>query len=81
MINKKGGMQVHHTLRARYASFGFFLQFLRNLRKQQIFAGMSRSQLIVLNQAIEDFSKELNPLIKQQKVEFQQMEREKSVVC
>ena len=73
-------MQVH-TLRARYVSFGFFLQFLRNLRKQQIFAGMCRSQLVVLNQAIEDFSKELNPLIKQQKVEFQHMEREKSVVC
>ena len=72
MINKKGGVQAS-TLRARYVSFGFFLQFLR---KQQIFAGMSRSQLTVLNQAIEDFNKELNPLIKQRKVEVRQMKRE-----
>ena len=56
----------------------FFIQFFR---KQRIFAGMSGSQLILLNHATEDFNKELKPLIKQQKVEFQQMEREKSVVC
>ena len=72
MINKKGGVQAN-TLRARYVSFGFFLQFLR---KQQIFTGMSRSQMTVLNQAIEDFNKELNPLIKQRKVEVRQMKRE-----
>ena len=72
MINKKGRVQVG-TLRARHVSFGFFLQFLR---KQQNFAGMSRSQLTVLSQAIEDFNKELNPLIKQRKVEVRQMKRE-----
>ena len=72
MINKKGGVQAN-TLRARYVSFGFFLQFLR---KQQIFVGMSRSQLTVPNQAIVDFNKELNPLIKQRKVEVRQMKRE-----
>ena len=72
VINKKDGVQAS-TLRARYISFGFFLQFLR---KQQIFAGMSRSQLTVLKQAIEDFNKELNPLIKQRNVEAWQMKRE-----
>ena len=72
MINKKGGVLVS-TLRARYVSFGVFLHFLR---KQQIFAGMTRSQLTVLSQAIEDFNKELNPLIKQRQVEVRQMKRE-----
>ena len=72
MINKKGGVQVG-ILPARYVSFGFFPQFLR---KQQIFARISRSQLTVLSQAIEDFSKELNPLIKQGKVEVRLLKRE-----
>ena len=42
----------------------------------KIFAGMSRYQLTVLNQAIENFNKELNPLIKQQKVKVRQIKRE-----
>ena len=64
MIGKRDGVQAS-TLRSRYTSLGFFIQFLR---KCQVFAGMSRMQLQVLEQAIGDFNKELNPLIKQRKV-------------
>ena len=64
-IGRKDGVQAS-TLRSRYVSFGFFIQFLR---KNQIFAGMSRMQMQTLEQSVSDFNKELNPHIKQRKVE------------
>ena len=54
------------TLRSRYTSLNFFLQFLRT---QQIFAGMSRLEISLLSEAINDFNKELNPHVKQRKVD------------
>ena len=65
MIGNKGGVQAS-TLRSRFVSMNFFIQFLR---KQQIFAGMSRIQLSYLEDTISDFNKELNPLIKQRKID------------
>ena len=65
MIGKKNGVQAS-TLRSRYTSLTFFLQFLR---KNQIYAGMSRSQLHLLDESITDFNKDLNPHIKQRKVD------------
>ena len=57
----KGGLTAG-TLRSRFTSLRFFIQFLRRM---QIFAGMSRDQLLILEKSIEDFNKELNPYIKQ----------------
>ncbi|XP_057300018.1 uncharacterized protein LOC130630515 isoform X2 [Hydractinia symbiolongicarpus] len=65
-IGKKDGVQAS-TLRARYGSLGMFLQYLR---RNEIFAGMSRLQLSSLSQSANDFNKQLNPLVKQRKVEI-----------
>ena len=65
MIGKPNGVQAG-TLRSRYTSLSFFIQFLR---KQQIFAGMSRFDLSNIENAISDFSKELHLHIAQRKVE------------
>ena len=70
-IGKKGCVQAG-TVRARYVSLGFFLQFLR---KYQIFAGMSRMQIQILEQAMNDFNKDLHPLIQQRKVEVRKNKR------
>ena len=64
-IGKKHGVQAS-TIRSRYTSLSFFLQFLR---KQQVFAGMSRAQIQLLSETITDFNKELNPFIKRRKVD------------
>ena len=65
MIGRKGGVQAS-TLRSRFTSLTFFIQFVR---KQQIYAGMSRNELSHLEKAVEDFNKELNPHIKQRKID------------
>ena len=65
MIGKTGGVQAS-TLRSRYTSSGFFVQFLR---KNQIFAGLKRFQLQMVEQAMTDFNKDLNPHIKQRKID------------
>lgn len=63
-IGTKHGVQAG-TLRARYVSLNFFLQYLR---KFQIFPGLSRQQIKILEQTVQDFNKDLNHLIKQRKV-------------
>ena len=59
-IVKKGYAQAG-TLRTRYCSLESFIEFLR---KNQIYAGMTRSELRILQQTINDFNKEYNPLIR-----------------
>ena len=59
-IGKKGYVQAD-TLRARYCSLESFIEFLR---KNQIYAGMIRAELQILQQTINDFNKEYNPLIR-----------------
>ena len=54
------------TLRARYSSMAQFIQFVR---RNQIFAGMSRQDLHFIEDAISDFNKCLTPFIKQRKVD------------
>ena len=70
-LGKRGHIQAG-TLRARYVSLGFFLQFVR---KYQIFAGMNRMQIQILEQSVNDFNKDLHPLIQQRKVEVRKMKR------
>ena len=62
MTRKEDGVQ-ESTLRSLYTSLGFFIQ----LRKYQVFAGMSRTHLQLLENCISDFNKDLNPYIKQRK--------------
>ena len=64
MIGKKKGVQAG-TLRSRFTSLIYFIQFLR---KHQVFAGMLRTHLKLLEDCVNDFNKELNPFIKQRKV-------------
>ena len=71
LVGKEGGVQAG-ALRARYVSFGFFLQFIR---KYQIFAGMNRIQIQTLEQTMSDFNKDLYPLIQQRKVEVRKNKR------
>ena len=59
-IGKKGYVQAG-TLGTRYCSLESFIEFLR---KNQIYAGMSRAELQILQQTINDFNKEYNPLIR-----------------
>ena len=68
MMGKEAGVQSG-TLRARYTSLNLFTQFIR---RNQIFAGMSRQILHLLDYCISDFNKELNPFIKQRKVDVRQ---------
>ena len=70
-IGREDGVQAS-TLRARYVSLGFFFQFLR---KYQIFAGINRKQMDLIEKSVEDFNKELNPLIKQRKVDVREEKR------
>lgn len=70
-IGTKDGVQAG-TLRARYVSLGIFLQYLR---KFQIFAGMNRRQIKMLEETVQDFNKDLNHHIKQRKVEVRQHKR------
>ena len=65
-IGTKTGVQAS-TLRARFGSLASFIQYLR---RNEVFAGMSRMQLSSLAQSIKDFNKQLNPYIKQRKVEL-----------
>ena len=62
MIGKKNGVQAS-TLRSKYTSVTFFLQFLREKSR------MSRSQLHFLDESMTDFNKDLNPHIRQRKVD------------
>ena len=64
-VGKQHGVQAS-TIRSRYTSLNFFIQFLR---KEQVFPGMSRYQIQLLSEAIDDYNKELNPLIKQRKID------------
>ena len=66
MKGKKNGVQAS-TLRSRYTSVAFFLQLL--IEKKQIFAGMSRSQVHLLDESLTDFNKDFSPHIKQRKVD------------
>ncbi|XP_057297196.1 uncharacterized protein LOC130626107 isoform X2 [Hydractinia symbiolongicarpus] len=68
-IGKHGGVQAS-TLSSRYVSLGFFIQYLR---RNQVFAGMSRVQLQILSDTIKDFNKQLNPFIKQRKVQVRRL--------
>ena len=70
-VGKKGYIQAG-TLRARYVSLGFFLQFVR---KYQIFAGMNRMQIQFLEQSVNHFNNDLHPLIQQGKVEVREIKR------
>lgn len=56
LIGRKGG----------FTSLGFFLSFLR---KNLIFAGMTRMQMHLFEEMISDLNKDLNPMIKQRKIE------------
>ena len=65
IMGTKDGVQAG-TLRARYTSLSLFVQFIR---RNEIFAGMSRQQLHAFEDTLADFNKELNPYIKQRKVD------------
>ena len=64
-MGTKKGVQ-HGTLRARYTSLSHFIDFLRS---NQIFAGMSRQCLHMLEEQVGAFTKKLNPSIKQRKID------------
>ena len=66
MIGKEKSVQAG-TLRSRFTPLTYFIQFLR---KHQVFAGMSRTHLKLLEDCVNDFNKELNPFIKQKKSQF-----------
>ena len=59
-IGKKGYVQAG-TLRTRYCSLESFIEFLR---KNQIYAGMTRAELQILQQTINAFKKVYNSLIR-----------------
>lgn len=65
-MRRKEGVQAG-SLRARYVCFRFFIQFLR---KNQVFACMNTLQLHLLEESVTDYNKNLNPFIKQRKVEI-----------
>ena len=64
-MGTKNGVQPG-TLRARYTSLSHFINFLRS---NQIFAGLSRQHLHLLEEQVNAFSKTLNPSIKQRKID------------
>ena len=66
-LGKKGHIQAG-TLRARYVSLGFFLQFVR---KYQIFSGMNRMQIQILEQSVNNFNNDFQ----QRKVEVRKMKK------
>ena len=64
-LNTSNGVQAE-TLKGLMFLWSFFLQFLR---KYQVFAGISRDQIRILEQCVNYFNKELNPHVKQRKVD------------
>jgi len=65
---EKGGVQSN-TLRSRYTSLNKFVTFLR---KNQVFAGMSKIQLNLLESTIKDFNNDLKTSVQQRKVDVRQ---------
>ena len=64
-LEKKRGV-APGPLCSRYYSLGPFVQFLR---EDQIYAGLTRDDIVQVEYTLSDFTKELNPLMRQWKID------------